>query len=128
MKEHTMNIDIDIPRLEADMRALERRIRIVKQPLRKPWTEPMAAAQAELLDLAAEATALYTLRAWARGRLHRTEPPRALRDSNDALGVPLKWDAKEHNRKLAERVAQRYPPSTDQPAGLGIHDGPRHYT
>jgi hypothetical protein len=113
MKVHPMNIDI--PRLEADMRALERRIRIIKQPLRKPWTEPMSAAQAELIDLAAEATALYTLRAWARGRLHRTAPPRALRSSNEALGVGLEWDAKEHNRKLAERVAQRYTSSTTPP-------------
>lgn len=101
-------MNIDIHTLEADMRALERRIRIIKQPLRKPWTEPMAAAQAELIELAAEATALYTLRAWARGRLHRTEPPRALRDAHAALQIPLEWDAKEHNRKLAERVSQRY--------------------
>lgn len=101
-------MNIDITTLETDLRALERRIRIVKEPLRKPWTEPMAAAQAELLDLAAEATALYTLRAWARGRLHRTQPPRALRDAHAALHIPLAWDAKEHNRKVAERVAPRY--------------------
>lgn len=109
-------MNIDISTLEADMRALERRIRIVKQPLRKPWTEPMAAAQAELLDLAAEATALYTLRAWARGRLHRTQPPRELRSSAEALHIPLAWDAKEHNRKLAEQVAPRYTSSTSRAA------------
>lgn len=109
-------MNIDISTLEADMRALERRIRIVKQPLRTPWTEPMAAAQAELLDLAAEATSLYTLRAWARGRLHRTQPPRELRDSHAALQIPLEWDAKEHNRKLAERVSQRYTSTASQAA------------
>jgi hypothetical protein len=109
-------MNIDIAMLEADMRALERRIRIIKQPLRQPWTQPMAAAQAELLDSAAEATALYTLRAWVRGRLHRTQPPRELRDSSAALGVPLEWDAKEHNRKLAEQVAPRYTPSASQAA------------
>lgn len=109
-------MNIDLSTLEADMRALERRIRIVKQPLRKPWTEPMAAAQAELLDLAAEATALYTLRAWARGRLHRTQPPRELQRSAAALHIPLEWDAKEHNRTLAEQVALRYTPSPSQAA------------
>jgi hypothetical protein len=107
-------MNIDIVMLQADMRALERRIRIIKQPLRQPWTQPMAAAQAELLDAAAEATALYTLRAWVRGRLHRTQPPRELRDSTAALGLPLEWDAKEHNRKLAEQVAPRYTPSASQ--------------
>jgi len=109
-----MNNDIDILTLEADIRALEHRIRTVKQPLRKPWTEPMGAAQAELLDLAAEATALYTLRAWARGRLHRTVPPRALRETSEAMSVPLEWDAKEHNRKLAEQVARRYRREVEQ--------------
>jgi len=116
MKPRLMNIDIDILTLHADIQALEHRIRIIKAPLRKPWTEPMATAQAELLDLAAEVTALYTLRAWVRGRLHRTAAPRELRDSSKSLGVPLEWDAREHNRKLAERVAPRYVPTATQPA------------
>lgn len=113
MKTTTMNIDI--PKLKSDLRALEHRIRILKQALRRPWAEPMTAAQADLHALAAEATALYTLRAWAHGRLHRTQPPRELRDSSAALGVPLEWDAQAHNRRLAERVAPRYPVTASEP-------------
>lgn len=103
----------EISLLRADLKALEDRIRTVKQALRRPWTGPMEQVQAEALELAAEATELCTLRAWARGRLHRTVPPRDLRDSCEALGIPLRWDPQEHNRKVAERVAKRYrtPPS-----------------
>lgn len=101
-------MNIDIPRLRSDMRELEQRMRATKEPLRRPWTEPMVEVQAEQLRLAAQLTALYTLRAWARARLHRTQPPRYLRDSHEALGMPLRWDAQRHNREVAERAAERY--------------------
>ncbi|MEM9462698.1 MAG: hypothetical protein AAGF11_51595 [Myxococcota bacterium] len=115
-------MNIDIPRLEADIRALEQRIRTLKQPLRRTWTQPMADTQAQWLGLAAQITALYTLRAWLRDRLHRTQPPRDLRDSCRALGVPLEWDARRHNRKVAERVAPCYR-LPDQPPGQPPENG-----
>lgn len=109
-------MNIDIPRLHDDVRALEHRIHVLKQALRRPWAEPMGAAQAELVDLAGEATALYTLRAWARGRLHRTAAPRELRASSATLGAPLEWDARAHNRELAEQIAPRYRASEASPS------------
>ena len=101
-----MNIDTSL--LMADLHALEQRIAALKTLLRQPWTRAMADEQQQLLSLAAEATALYTLRAWSRGRLHRTCPPRELQDSARDLGRPLAWDAREHNRRVAERLAPRY--------------------
>jgi hypothetical protein len=58
-------------------------------------------------------TGLYTLRAWARGRLHRKNPPTEVRDYNRSMEetgrkMRIKWDAEEHNRKLAEKVAVNY--------------------
>jgi len=59
-------------------------------------------------------TGLYTLRAWVRGRLHRKNPPAAVRDFNRSMRETgrerrcIDWDAKEHNRELAENVAANY--------------------
>lgn len=59
-------------------------------------------------------TGLYTLRAWLRGKLHRQNPPEEIRDFNrtmietDRRHLCQTWDAKEHNRKIAERMAEGY--------------------
>ncbi len=105
---------LDIDRLATDITDLEERIRAVKIPLRRTWTEPMDHLQGQLLALAAEVTALYTLRAWVRGRLHRTQPPRPLRDAYRDMGLTLSWDAKQHNRTEAERAAERYRLAEDE--------------
>lgn len=117
-------MNLNITALDTDLRALERRIREIKRPLRQAWTEPMDQAQAELIERAAEITALYTLRAWTRGRLHRTQAPRELRDSCRALGIPLDWDAREHNRTVAEQAAARYQLTASERAMLEEHAAP----
>lgn len=101
-------MNLDIPRLLHDIHDLEDRIRAIKLRLRRRWEQPMGALQAEQLELAADATELYTLRAWSRGRLHRQRPPRSLRDAHRDLGLPLAWDAQQHNRSSAERIVERY--------------------
>jgi hypothetical protein len=60
-------------------------------------------------------TALYTLRAYLRGRLHRNNPPPEVRDYNRAARQdpslqrgPMWWNRLEHNRELALRTAPRY--------------------
>ena len=59
-------------------------------------------------------TGLYTLRAWLRGKLHRHNPPEEIRDFNRTVqeqGLPYKlreWDATDHNRKIAEKVAEGF--------------------
>jgi hypothetical protein len=58
-------------------------------------------------------TALYTLRAATRSKLHRLNPPQNIRDYNRYLlesgGVVREWDAAEHNRAIAEAMAPQYP-------------------
>ena len=58
-------------------------------------------------------TALYTLRAWHRGKMHRQNPPASIRDFNRTMeeqGRPdrMEWDMEKHNRKIAEEAAKRY--------------------
>ena len=101
-------MNLDIPRLIHDIHDLDDRSRAIKLRVRRRWEQPMGALQAELLELAADATELYTLRAWSRGRLHRQRPPRSLSDAHRDLGLPLDWDAQQHNRSSAERIAERY--------------------
>lgn len=84
---------IDIEKLKADRRELERRIRGLELVLRAPWTEPMAARQRELALCKREATQLCVLRAWVRGRLHLPD-----RDRCEAI---------------AERRARAYPITTE---------------
>ena len=69
-------MNIDISKLRADRRALDRRIIALKQVLRATWTEPMADRQRELLACKHEATELCVLRAWGRGRLHLADRDR----------------------------------------------------
>lgn len=65
-------------------------------------------------NYAGHVTGLYTLRAWLRGKLHRHNPPEEIRDFNRTVkeqGLPYKlreWDATEHNRKIAEKVAEGF--------------------
>lgn len=58
-------------------------------------------------------TALYTLRAATRSKLHRLNPPANIRDYNRHLlesgGVAKEWYASEHNRAIAEGMAAKYP-------------------
>lgn len=60
-------------------------------------------------------TALYTLRAYLRGRIHRHNPPPEVRDYNRSLranpnpyGEPMHWNRLEHNRAVALQTATRY--------------------
>ena len=58
-------------------------------------------------------TALYTLRAWCRGKMHRKNPPAPIRDFNRTMeeqGLPdrLSWDMEKHNQSIAETTALDY--------------------
>ncbi|MCH9686491.1 MAG: hypothetical protein K0V04_33975 [Deltaproteobacteria bacterium] len=106
---------LDIITLRSDLHALEQRIRALKLPLRRPWTHPMGSVQAQLRHEADQATALCTLLAWSRGRLHRTNPPAPWRDAARDCGSTQPWDAVEHNRCVAARVAPRYTSSSAEP-------------
>jgi hypothetical protein len=81
-------MDINIRQLQADLRDLEDKIREVKKQLRTTWTRPMDSQQYALLNLKADATERYVLRAYARGRFH----------------------LKDHERckDIAERAAKKY--------------------
>ena len=67
---------MDIEKLNEDRRALEAQLRAAKTELRTTWTRPMANVQCRLLRLKREATELYILRAWLRGRLHLPDAER----------------------------------------------------
>lgn len=67
------------------------------------------------LEYRRHVTALYTLRAYLRGRLHRHNPPPEVRDYNRSLranpnpyGGPMRWNRLEHNRAVALQAAARY--------------------
>lgn len=76
-------------------------------------------------NYAGHVTGLYTLRAWLRGRLHRHNPPEEIRDFNRTVqeqGLPYKlreWDATDHNRKIAEQVAERFRREPEPAAATG---------
>ena len=99
---------INIQKLREDARRIEEQIREAKLLLRTTWTRPMDQEQINLATLRAQATELYTLRAWLRGKLHRKNPPEHLRHLARDLGKEITWDAKEHAREIAERVGKRY--------------------
>jgi len=102
---------IDPYLVQQDIRNIEAEIAKVKAPLRTTWTKPMGREQFDLLRLRAEATDLYILRAWMRGKLHRTNPPEATRALLLSEGRDLsEWDAREHAQEVAERMASRYAP------------------
>ena len=81
---------INTRKLKQDIRQIEAEIAEGKGPLRSAWTRPMGETQWALIRLRRRATDLYTLRAWNRGKLHRQNPPEAIR------AVSASWDAKEH--------------------------------
>ena len=84
---------IDGNRLRADLGALARECRALKDVLRATWTRPMADEQRRLARLGLRVTELCVLRAWSRKRLH-------VRDVEDATT----WHG-----AIAERVAKDYP-------------------
>lgn len=58
-------------------------------------------------------TALYTLRAFLRGKVHRRNAPAPLRDFHRSMieqGIDhkLEWDMEEHNQRVAERISAKY--------------------
>lgn len=79
-------------RLRADLGALARECRALKDMLRTTWTRPMADEQRHLARLRWRTTELCVLRAWSRRRLH-------VRSVDDAEA----WHA-----TIAERVAKDY--------------------
>lgn len=99
---------INIHRLVDDIHAAEAAKREGK------WSEFCKDRGMRFADYARFVTGLYTLRAWLRGKLHRQNPPEEIRDFNrtvqeQGLPYPLReWDATEHNRKLAEKIADGY--------------------
>jgi hypothetical protein len=106
--------EIDPYLVQQDILSIEAKIREVKAPLRRPWVKPMADEQSDLVRLRSEATDLYILRAWMRGRLHRQNPPEETRASLISAGRDLStWDAEAHAEEVAERVAYRYLPDED---------------
>jgi len=101
---------IDVSRLVADIHHAEAAQRS------GAWTEH-AKAHRIRRTYAEHVTALYTLRAYLRGRVHRRNPPAQIRDYNRAVWKdahpylkPLRWNALEHNRALALETAAAYQP------------------
>lgn len=80
--------NIDIHQLRTDLREIEDRIKPIKEALRSTWTRPMANEQYQLIGLRNEATDLYILLAWTRGKYHLADHDRC--------------------REVAERMAPKY--------------------
>ena len=77
------------------------------------WSEYAKTNGIRVWNYAGHVTGLYTLRAWLRGRLHRQNPPEQIRDFNRTMEeqdrpARLDWDATEHNRKIAVKVAEAF--------------------
>lgn len=66
----------DIHQLRTDLREIEDRIRPLKETLRSTWTRPMANEQWQLICLRNDATDLYILLAWSRGKYHLADHER----------------------------------------------------
>jgi hypothetical protein len=93
---------INIQKLKQDIHEIEAEIAAIKQPLRTTWTRPMGKEQWDLITLRSKATDLYILRAWNRGKLHRQNPPEAIR-----VGSGF-WSPEEHAQAVWERLAPDY--------------------
>ena len=102
-----IRISLDGAVLRADLRELSERSRALKQLLRARWTRPMGSEQRELERIRTRATELCALRAWARGRLHLTRPPR---------GASADWDSEAYHLRVAERLAPSYAWKLEQSA------------
>lgn len=113
---------INIPKLVSDIKACEAarfnwRSYCEQNEIGKRWSEKFwwSPSYEEYV------TALYTLRAWCRGKMHRKNPPATIRDFNRTMeeqGHPhrMTWDMEEHNRKIAEKTAERYFLEKSEPA------------
>jgi hypothetical protein len=88
-------MNIDFTKLRADVGALARECRALKDILGTTWTRPMADEQRQLIRLRWRVTELCVLRAWSRQKLHA-------RKVTNVEDVPA-WHA-----KIAERVAKDY--------------------
>ena len=106
---------IDRMKLRADLGALARECRALKDVLGTTWTRPMADEQRRLARLRWRATELCVLRAWTRGKRHVTKAPRA-------GGGDASWDGEAWHARIAERVAKDY---ANASAGANVEGGAR---
>ena len=90
--EENNEMMIDTGRLRADLVALARECRALKDMLTTTWTRPMADEQRKLARLRWKVTELCVLRAFSRGRLHVR-----------SVEAPKAWHA-----AIAERVGKDY--------------------
>ena len=94
-----MLFEMNWDRYRADQGELASRIRTLKCLLGARWVAPMAAEQRELQRLKLRVTELCALRAFARGKLHRSRAP---------AGAGADWDAVTYHRRITERLAPSY--------------------
>ena len=106
----------DSKKVRADLGALARECRALKDVLGTTWTRPMADEQRRLARLRWRATELCVLRAWMRGKRHVTKEPRA------GGGSAVEWDGEAWHARIAERVAKDY---ANANAGAGAEGGAR---
>ena len=127
--EHS--IKINLSQLRNDLRELAEESRALKRVLRRRWTKPMADVQRKLVCVRRRATRLLVLRAFARGKLHlRSQPREFAVPGSDRYYEPCgdgvyrirNWDLIESQRRIAEQVAESYPPAQQQlePAGSRV--------
>jgi len=102
-----MSFNLNLGLFRADFSELSARIRTLKRTLGTRWQAPMAAEQRELHRLKQRTTELCALRAFARGKLHRTRPPRH---------ASADWDAATYHRRIWERLAPSYTLTLEQSA------------
>jgi len=94
-----MLFEINWDLYRADQSELTCRIRALKCVLGTRWVAPMGAEQRELQCLKLRVTELCALRAFARGKLHRSRAP---------AGAAADWDAVTYHRRITERLAASY--------------------
>jgi len=94
-----MSFNLNLGLFRADLSELSERIRTLKRALGTRWQAPMAAEQRELQRLKLRTTELCALRAFARGKRHRTHPPR---------DAGPEWDATAYHQRIWARVAPSY--------------------
>jgi hypothetical protein len=102
-----MQFDLNLALFRADLLEMSARIRTLKRTLGNRFRAPMAKEQRELQRLKLRTTELCALRAFARGRLHRTRPPRQAASD---------WDALTYHRRIAERLTPSYTLKLEQSA------------
>jgi hypothetical protein len=95
--------NLDLPRLERDLRALAHDAVHLKSVLRTRWLRPMADEQRRLVRVRRELTERLVLLALSRGRLHVRHRPREL-----ACFDHTPWDPDAHARTVATRLLPDY--------------------